>query len=90
VGLALLLAWPLAWVPLIVLRQLAAAVGPLISYVLQASLAYVGQRAEGLKGPWFLLSPLPALLLLIGFVLSRRSPVSWKGQVIDPAKLRGT
>ncbi|ESQ21198.1 MAG: Glycosyltransferase, probably involved in cell wall biogenesis [uncultured Acidilobus sp. CIS] len=90
VGLALLLAWPLAWVPLIVLRQLAAAVGPLISYVLQASLAYVGQRAEGLRGPWFLLSPLPALLLLIGFVLSRRSPLSWKGQVIDPAKLRGT
>ena len=90
VGLVTLMAWPLAWVPLMALGQYALAIGPLLSYAAQASLALSGQLAEGIRGPWFLLSPLAAVLVAFGFVESRWRPVRWRGQVIDPLRLRGT
>ncbi len=89
-GLALLLMWPAAWVPLLAAGAYLPALGPLVSYLLQASLSYAGQRAEGIRGPWFLLSPLPAAVLIAGFVASRWSPVRWRGQLIDPSSLTGT
>ncbi|MGC9071816.1 MAG: glycosyltransferase [Acidilobus sp.] len=87
IGLSILLLWPLTWLPLLAMGAYAYAIGPLLSYVSQASLALLGQRAEGLRGPWFLLSPLPAALLLAGFILSRTSPIAWRDQVIDPAAI---
>ena len=89
-GLITLTAWPLAWVPLAALGYYALAIGPLLSYAAQASLALAGQLAEGIRGPWFLLSPVAAVLVAIGFVESRWRPVRWRGQVIDPLRLRGT
>ncbi len=89
-GIVTLMAWPLAWVPLVALGQYVLAIGPLFSYAAQASLAFGGQRSEGIRGPWFLLSPVAAILVALGFVESRWRPVRWRGQVIDPSKLRGT
>ena len=83
-GVLLLFAWPLAAVPLLAAGAWWLSLGPIASYAAQASFAAVGQRAERIRGPWFLLSPIAGALAAYGFISSRWSAVSWRGRELRP------
>jgi hypothetical protein len=80
-GVALLMLWPFAAIPMALLGPFAA-LGPLLTYAAQAAFAAVGQRVEGISGTWFLASPLAGALVTWGFISSRLRPISWKGRLL--------
>ncbi|ADL19201.1 glycosyl transferase [Acidilobus saccharovorans 345-15] len=85
VGVTILMVWPLVMIPLAALGHPLLALGPAITYAAQAAFTAMGQRLEGIRGPWFLASPLAGALVAYGFVSARFRPISWKGRSLRPS-----
>lgn len=84
-GVTTLMVWPLAAIPLAALGYTLLALGPAVSYVAQAAFTAMGQELEGIRGPWFLMSPLAGALVAYGFITARFKPISWRGRTLRPS-----